>query len=111
MLSGVTFVNTEDGTYMSGAQYTRSNVTFNRETYNITAPWPLITIDKYAHIIDEEIKLNAWGYFDKIQRCIDSPSKTKISVSTDDSNITAHSFSDILSRIADVADEVKGKTS
>lgn len=72
--------------------------------------WPYVTIDMCMHVIDEEIEVNAWGYLDKLDRCFDKPDTTKLEVSTKNSALADHSFTDVLSRIAQVADEVKNKT-
>ena len=60
-------------------------------------------------MLDPEIAVNCWAYIDKLEKCYDQPWKTKISVNTELTTIAQHSFTDVMSNIADVASAVKGK--
>lgn len=73
--------------------------------------WPDITTDTAAHLIDPEIGINIWAYLDKVQKCYDKSWLTKISINTKLSTIAQHSFTDVMTNIADVASEMKGKRS
>ena len=73
--------------------------------------WPRITIDSAAHLIDPELDINIWAFVDKVATCYDQPWKTNIEINTDQSTISQHSFSDVMTNIADVASKVKAKQS
>lgn len=73
--------------------------------------WPDLSIASAAHLVDPEIGVNAWAYLDVVKKCYDQPWKTSISINTNLTTMTQHSFTDVLSNIAKVASEVKGKTS
>lgn len=73
--------------------------------------WPDLSIASAAHLIDPEIGINVWAYFDTINKCYDQPKKTTIEINTNLTTMTQHSFTDVLTNIANVASEVKGKAS
>lgn len=73
--------------------------------------WPDLSIASAAHLVDPEIGVNAWAYMDVIKKCYDQPWKTSISINTNLTTMTQHSFTDVLSNIARVASDVKSKTS
>lgn len=74
-------------------------------------PWPDIDITDAMHLVDPEIDINLWGYFDKVHKCYDQDWKTTIEVNTNLSTIAQHSFTDIMSYVADVAKQAKNKQS
>ena len=67
--------------------------------------WPDIEITDAIHLIDETIDTNCWAFIDRVDKCYDQPWKTQLSINTDLSLIGQHSFTDVLSRIAEVANE------
>ena len=71
--------------------------------------WPIIRADFGIHIVDPDIGVSQWAFVDKIEDCYDMPWKTKISVNTNLSTIAQHSFTDVMTHIADVASQVNGK--
>lgn len=73
--------------------------------------WPDITTSMAVHLIDPDIGVNTWAYLDKIQKYYDKSWLTKITINTKLSTIAQHSFSDVMTNIADVASEMKGKRS
>ena len=75
------------------------------------AAWPDLSIMSAAHLVDPEININCWAYFDEINKCYDQPQKTTIKINTKMSTIGQHSFTDVMTHIANVAQEVKGKES
>lgn len=77
----------------------------------VCVQWPDISIVDAVHLIDPEIAVNTWAFMDKIQKCYDKPWKTKIAINTKLSTIGQHSFTDVMTNIATVASEMKGKTS
>lgn len=73
----------------------------------LTVPWPDISISSAVHLVDEEIGINTWGFIDKINKCYDKPWATTISVNTNLTTMAQHSFSDVMTHIANVANTVK----
>lgn len=73
--------------------------------------WPDIEITDAIHLVDETIDVNCWAFIDKVEKCYDQPWKTQITINTDLSLISQHSFTDVLSRIAEVANETNAKQS
>lgn len=73
--------------------------------------WPDISMASAVHLIDPEIAINTWAYFDKIKKCYDQPQKTQIAINTNLSTISQHSFGDVLTNIANVASRMKGNES
>ena len=78
---------------------------------NDLASWPDVNISSAVHLVDDEIGVNTWAYLDKIQKCYDKPWETKITINTNLSLIGQHSFSDVLTNIADVSNQIKPKIS
>lgn len=72
-------------------------------------PWPDLSIMSAAHLVDPEIDVNEWAYFDRIRKCYDQPWKTTAEINTNLTTMTQHSFTDVLTNIANVASEMKGK--
>lgn len=73
--------------------------------------YPDIQIGYAAHLIDPDISVNRWAYIDKLEKCYDQEWKTKVEINTKLSLIGQHSFTDLLTRIAQVANETKAKQS
>lgn len=71
--------------------------------------WPDISSDYAVHLVDPSIGVSQWAFIDKIQKCYDQPWKTTININTNLSTIAQHSFTDVMTHIAEVASEVKGK--
>lgn len=71
--------------------------------------WPDISSDYAVHLVDPGIAISQWAFIDKIQKCYDQPWKTTININTNLSTIAQHSFTDVMTHIAQVASEVKGK--
>lgn len=69
--------------------------------------WGTVTTNYAAHLIDPSININVWAFIDKVSMCYDKPWETQISINTNLSTIAQHSFTDVLSHIADVAKSVK----
>ena len=70
---------------------------------------PDIDISDAIHLIDEEIEINCWAFIDKLDKCYDQPWNTQMSINTDLTLIAQHSFTDVLTRIAEVANETNAK--
>ena len=81
------------------------------ETEGADIEWPDILITDAAHLVDPEIGVNCWAYIDKVNKCYDKPWLTTIEINTSLSLVNQHDFTDVLSRIAEVAQDVKGKQS
>lgn len=73
--------------------------------------WPDIQITDAVHLVDPEIDINQWAYIDVINKCYDHPWDTTLEINTKLSLIGQHDFTDVLSRIAEVANETKAKQS
>lgn len=73
--------------------------------------WPDLSITSAAHLVDPEIGVNAWAYLDVVKKCYDKPWQTQITINTNMTAMAQHSFTDVLTNIANVASEMKGKTS
>lgn len=73
--------------------------------------WPDISTKKAAHLIDPDVGINTWAFVDKVEKCYDQPWKTKISINTNLTTISQHSFTDVMTHIAEVTGEAKGKMS
>lgn len=71
--------------------------------------WPDISIDYAVHLIDDEIGISKWAFIDKLSKCYDQPWKTTLTLNTKLSTIGQHSFTDVMTHIAEVANQVKGK--
>ena len=73
--------------------------------------WPDIEITDAVHLIDESIDVNCWAFIDTLKKCYDQPWKTQITINTDLSLIAQHSFTDVMTRIAEVVNETHAKQS
>lgn len=73
--------------------------------------WPDLSIASAAHLIDPGININCWAYIDTIQKCYDKPWQTKISINTELTTLTQHTFADVMTNIANVASNMKAKES
>ena len=73
--------------------------------------WPDIDITYMAHLVDTESNTNCWAYMDKIEKCYNKPWETQIEIDTKLTLASRHSFTDVLSRIAEVAKEMNSKKS
>ena len=71
--------------------------------------WPNISTASAVHLVDPEIEVNTWAFVDKLKKCWDQPKKTTLTINTNLSVIGQHSFDDVMSHIAEVASEFKGK--
>ena len=69
--------------------------------------WPDPQITDVAHLTDPDITVDVWGYIDKIDKCYDKPWETKLEINTKLSTIGQHDFTDVMSRIASVAKQMK----
>ncbi len=79
------------------------------ELYDVD--WPDIQITDAIHLVDPEIEINQWAYIDVINKCYDHPWDTTLEINTKLSLINQHDFTDVLARIAEVANETKAKQS
>lgn len=70
-------------------------------------PYPDIDISYAAHLVDQDIDINCWAYIDKIDKCFDQPWKTTIEINTKLSMIGQQSFTDVMSHIAEIANETR----
>ena len=75
----------------------------------IKTEYPDIDTDYAAHLIDPDIDTNRWAYIDKLDKCYDQKWKTQIEINTRLSMIGQQSFTDVLAKIAEVANETKAK--
>lgn len=73
--------------------------------------WPDIQITNAVHLVDPDANVNQWAYIDSIEKCYDQPWLTTIEINTKLSLIDQHDFTDVLTRIAEVAKQTKGKQS
>ena len=69
--------------------------------------YPEIDISFAAHLVDPEIDTNCWAYIDSTDTCYDQPQKSTIEINTRLSMIGQQSFTDVLSHIAEVANETR----
>lgn len=78
----------------------------------VSAKKPVLDLntDMGIHLVDEEIHMNCWAFVDVLKKCYDSPWKTTMTVNTNLTTMVQHSFTDVMTHIAEVASEVKGKT-
>lgn len=75
----------------------------------VKTEYPDIDTDYAAHLVDMDIDTNKWAYIDKLDKCYDLQWKTKIEINTRLSMIGQQSFTDVLAKIAEVANETKAK--
>jgi len=71
--------------------------------------WPDIRITDAPHLVDPDLHVNQWAYFNEINKCYDQPWKTSITIDTHLTLMGQHEFKDVLTRIAEVASETKAK--
>lgn len=71
--------------------------------------WPDFDTSVAVHVVDPEISVNCWAYVEKLSKCYDQPEKTAITINTNLNTCTQHSFTDVMTNIADVASQVKSK--
>ena len=76
------------------------------ESYE-TVDYPDIDISYAAHLIDQDLDTNCWAYIDMTEICHDKPWESTIEINTKLSMIGQQSFTDVLARIAEVANIVK----
>lgn len=100
-----------DITYLDLYGADRDNADNSAACDNNKIVWPDILTTSAAHLIDPEIGINTWAFVDKTEKCYDQPWKTKISINTNLTTISQHSFTDVMTHIAEVASEAKGKMS
>lgn len=74
-------------------------------------PWPDIEISYAAHLVDMDIDTNKWAYIDVLDKCYDKPWETTLEINTRLSMIGQQSFTDVLTRIAEIANETKANQS
>lgn len=98
-------------TYLDLYSSNNNNSDYGVVQETVDVYWPDVSITSAAHLVDPEIEINTWAFIDKIQKCYDKPYQTKIAINTNLSTIAQHSFTDVMSNIASVASEMKGKTS
>lgn len=84
---------------------------FDYVNNNFYIEWPDITIDFAAHLIDDDLDINTWAFIDKLNKCYDQPWKTTLEINTNLSTIGQHTFTDVLTNIAEVANQLKLKES
>lgn len=82
---------------------------FDSNHHEFYIQWPDISIDYAIHILDEAIDVNAWAFIDELNKCYDKPWKTTLSVNTNMSTIGQHTFTDVMTNIAEVANQLKLK--
>ena len=75
----------------------------------IETDYPDIDITYAAHLVDPDIDTNRWAYIDSIDKCYDQRWKTTLEINTQLSMIGQQSFTDVLAKIAEVANETKAK--
>ena len=68
--------------------------------------YPDIDISYAAHLIDMDLDTNCWAYIDVTDICHDKPLESKIEINTKLSMIGQQSFTDVLAKIAEVANTV-----
>jgi len=76
---------------------------------NNDVEWPDIKITDAAHLVDPELKESVWAYIDRINKCYDQEWRTTLDINTKLSLVGQHEFTDVLTRIAEVAKDIKGK--
>ena len=70
--------------------------------------WPDIKLTDAIHLVDPEIGVNCWAYIDELKKCYDQPWRTTITINTNLTLMNQHSFTDVISYIADVANQARG---
>lgn len=74
-------------------------------------PYPDVSIMSAVHLVDTEIDVNIWAYLDAVKKCYDRPWETQLTINTNLTTMAQHSFTDVLTNIANVANELKNKMS
>lgn len=97
--------------YLDPYESNAENQDYGAAEETVSVQWPDVCIDSAVHLVDPEIAINTWAFIDKVQKCYDKPWQTKIMINTNLSTIAQHSFTDVMTNIATVASEMKGKTS
>lgn len=97
--------------YLDPYESNIENQDYGAAEETVSVRWPDLSIMAAIHLVDPEIAVNTWAFVDKIQKCYDKPWQTKIAINTNLSTIGQHSFTDVMTNIATVASEMKGKTS
>lgn len=87
-----------------------SDVTSQEYEYQFGPPpkWPDLSVRTAVHLVDPDMDINTWAYIDKLKKCYDQPWKTTIDVNTNLSTIGQHTFTDVMTNIANVAAKYKG---
>ena len=73
--------------------------------------WPEFDSNSAAHLVDPELDIDCWAYIDKVRKCYDKPWQTQITINTNLTTASQHSFTDVMTNIANVAKTVKAKES
>ena len=97
---------TYDFTYLDLYQTEKHNGLSVDENFE-DVEWPDVDIRYAAHLVDPDIDTNCWAYIDKVDKYYDMPWKTHIEINTRLSMIGQQSFTDVLAKIAEVANDVK----
>ena len=71
--------------------------------------WADFDVNDAAHVIDTELGINQWAYIDKVTKYYDAPWKTTLTINTNLTSSAQHSFTDVISNIANVASQAKAK--
>lgn len=64
-----------------------------------------------VHLIDPSINVNIWAYIDILNKCYDASWKTTLEINTNLSDISQHSFTDVMSYIAEISQKTKARKS
>ena len=114
-LDNLTHVAKPEATYEVGYLdlYTANeqDTSYGAEEATYAVPWPDLSIASAVHLIDLDIGVNIWAFLDTVKKCYDKPWKTAITINTNLSTISQHSFTDVMTNIANVASEYKAKAS
>ena len=98
-------------TFLDLRDSNNENMDYGAACETVDVVWPDISHMDAIHLVDPEIAVNTWAFVDKIQKCHDKPWQTKIVINTNLSTIAQHSFTDVMTNIANVASDMKGKSS
>ena len=98
-------------TYLDIREANSENCDYGAANETIFVSWPDLSEMDAVHLVDPELAINTWAFIDKIQKCHDKPWQTKITINTNLSTIAQHSFTDVMTNIATVASDMKGKAS
>lgn len=89
----------------------QENMEYGASELTASLGFPDIKIMTAVHLVDPEIAVNVWAYVDKLIKCYDKPWETKLTINTNLTTIGQHSFTDVLTNIANVAKEIDGNMS